>query len=63
VKELVIDFRTNYKGADYNGKVYHVCKDKEDLIAVQRMLWDYLQKYIEEEQNNNAGMGTRERSM
>lgn len=53
MKELEIDFRTNFKGADFNGKIIHKCKDREDLILVQRMIWDYLQKYIDKEGNDN----------
>lgn len=53
MRELEIDFRTNFKGADYNGKIIHKCKDKADLIVMQRMIWDYLQKYIDEEENCN----------
>lgn len=54
MKELEIDFRTNYKGADFNGKIIHKCKDKADLMTVQRMIWDYLQNYIDKAEENNG---------
>ena len=48
MKQLEIDFRTNYKGSDYNCKIALKCSDKNDLIVVQKMLWDYMQKRIDE---------------
>ena len=51
MKEMVIGFQATYNATEADMKVCvmrYTCEDKNDLITAQRMIWEFLQKYIDD---------------
>ena len=46
MRTIEIDFRTNYKGADYNYKFQYKCTDVDCLYHAQTAINDYFEKLI-----------------
>lgn len=54
MKTLEIDFRTNFKGADYNYKLMCKCSDVETLRHAQSAINDFFEKQIAKAEKENA---------
>lgn len=46
MKQLIIDFRTNFRNSDYNTKLFFKCDTAADLIVAKNAICGYFDKEI-----------------